>query len=126
MKTTIDGIIYETREVTVGTTRIEFRDLGLVDQWDLAEIAPGDSSHEWRSMSLVAMGVVAINGVPVMLSQPPKRSELRQILHKIGADGMNAVAEALFPQAPATTTEDAEAGHRAAVGEPSERPASGS
>ena len=124
--TKIDGIDYDVREVTVGSKTIGFREVGLVDQWDLADIASSDSSREWRSMSLVAMSIVSVDGIPFVVSQPPKRTELRKVLHKLGPDGLNAVAEALFPQPADATAEDAEAGHRAAVGEPSERPASGS
>jgi hypothetical protein len=107
--------------ISFGTDRrLEARRLTMGDQFDLAEAMPGDANRLWTSMALVAASIVSIDGVPV----PPGKTkrDLRNILDKLGEDGVAAANAAL---AEADVSDDAEAAHRAQVGNSSPPEVSG-
>ena len=128
MKRKINGTDYEIHELQVGEMKIEYRDFSPADQWDVAEISPQNPPGSWRAMTLAAVAVTDIDGVPTINSNPLRREDIRRTLNRLGDAGVRAVIEALFPQVgedeAVAAAEDAEAGHRATVGNSSPTEAS--
>lgn len=73
---------------------VEIRQINAGDYFDLAE-AGGEAVQNpvWLNLAAVAMSVCSIDGVPVV-SKALSKAALRDILVKLGADGIRAVRDA--------------------------------
>ena len=119
----VNGRDIETTIIAFGTPdkprSVEVRDVTIEDQWDLDEIAPANAGSKWRMMSLIAMTTRTIDNVPGFpMASPPTRADLRLMIARLGEDGIVAVAQATADEAEQSSPApaDAEAAHRAQVG----------
>ena len=106
---------------------VEFRDTDIVDEWGLAEVTPATAAGSWITASLTAMSVLLVDGVPMApLSDPPEREQIAGRLKRLGNDGFAAVYKAKVPPPEKKDLTEAEAAHRAQVGNSPDAAASAS
>ena len=87
----INNVKRDAVRVKVDGHVIEAVELDMADQWDFMELAGAQlENHAWVNTALIAASVVSIDGVP-QLAAAKTRDQIRQVLRKIGVNGVDAL-----------------------------------
>ena len=91
IKLTINGDQRDAFRIRTATHSIEAIELDMAEQWDFLELAGRQIDNEaWVNVAVLAAAVVSVDGVPVPGGAKTKET-LRQVLKKIGEEGLAAL-----------------------------------
>ncbi len=114
IKLTINGEHRDGYRIRTISHTFEAIELDMAEQWDFLELAGKQIDNEaWVNVAILAAAVISIDGVPIPAGTRT-RETLRQVLRKIGEEGLTGLQTAFqdLPEAEGQTAlEESAAGN---------------